>query len=83
MFHILADGLEVADLLLWPPYSPNLNPFYLFFWGYLKLFMYETALATVEHLMPWITVTSVDIASTTDFFGMRSTILRASVSIVQ
>ncbi|GFU88990.1 hypothetical protein TNCV_2894381 [Trichonephila clavipes] len=39
-----------------------------FFWGHLKLFVYETPVSTVEDLTVQIVVASADIASIPDLF---------------
>ncbi|GFW75497.1 hypothetical protein TNCV_4426801 [Trichonephila clavipes] len=66
MEHILEGGLDVVDYL--PPRSPNFIPLDFFFRDHLKPFLYETPMSTVENLMAWIVVASVDIASTPDLF---------------
>lgn len=58
-----------GGIVTWPPYFPDLNNFDFFFWGYLKMFVYQTSVDLFEDLTPRIAVASVDITSTQDVFG--------------
>ncbi|GFV80198.1 hypothetical protein TNCV_1477601 [Trichonephila clavipes] len=56
-------GLDVMDLPLGPPCSPNPKPLGLFFFDYLKSLVYEAPVVTMEDLMERILI-----ASTPDLF---------------
>ncbi|GFT67040.1 hypothetical protein TNCV_1348731 [Trichonephila clavipes] len=64
--HIPVAGLDLLNLF--PKRSSDLNQLDFFTWGYLKLLVYETPMATEEDFKAWMIVTSVDIDTPPDLF---------------
>ncbi|PSN39869.1 hypothetical protein C0J52_25137, partial [Blattella germanica] len=52
----------------WRPHSPNLTPMNLFFWGEMKLLLYETPIETSEEMVTCVVAAAAVIRETPGCF---------------